>query len=306
MKIKIYTAVLVFITIQFCAKESKLINDLGIANLGSVDGKVEELDKTNQSKKLSSGKSFPGKKDFLGKDNAIEQFKLGNIFFPKVEGISRLLEYNINLNYQSKNINVSRQKLLELVAKYGYITSSNSKSYSQSKQFNIGLKVKASRVYQVLQKLDRIGELINERITVNDLTQNLFWQKIVLDRTFIRNHRRSKALIGSVTAKNWQQRESSLTKGEDIQDKAKFEKYKIKDRIEWANISLNINGTQKSLIVEIPVYKNAFISLLNMLLDLSYALVFILPIILLVWLLYRIKFIRDTTRKLFLGISKKG
>ena len=81
---------------------------------------------------------------------------------------------------------------------------------------------------------------------------------------------RRQALQNRTTAQNQIQAENLISSSEDQQDQARFEKWKIQDRVKWATINISVQGPDAAREIEVPTYQNALINLTNSLLALTY------------------------------------
>lgn len=201
---------------------------------------------------------------------------------------SRLLEYTIQLNYKVADIDKTRESLLNIVKKESYISRSQTNLSSGLESMYVQIHIPVSAMYQTLIELDKIGQLTYEDIQTEDLTDKNEEQKIKLSREAIRGSRRAKAVHkGSSENWNWKDREEALERSENNEDLAKLESWKIKDRVAWAKVNITISGKELPSRVQIPNYKNAFVSAVNFLLELTYYLAWLIPVILIVFLLFK-------------------
>lgn len=195
-----------------------------------------------------------------------------------IPSLERMLEYEVSLNYQSADFLASRKKLLSISNQNAIILSSNSYRSNNQPYLNMKLMVKSSELYDVLLKIDTIGQLKSENIRAIDHTENNMVNKVKTDRAQIRLARRSK--IQAPGSKDWQDRERLLSSSEDEIDHTKIEEWKLKDKITWAKLKLHLYGPQKPEKIEVPMYKNAFVGMVNLLLKLVYGIIYLLPILL--------------------------
>ncbi|WP_246047203.1 DUF4349 domain-containing protein [Leptospira ognonensis] len=203
--------------------------------------------------------------------------QLGKVFSPINTSKERLLEYNIQLSYHCNDLIKTRKELLVFISKYGYLESSSAVN-STSPFMTAKIHVSANALYDALQDLDKLGLLLSEDISTTDHTEVMVWQKRKASRETVRQRRRNLA-SGQITAgaKNWQQVEDSVSNSEDQLDLAEQETWKITDRVKWATINVSYTTPTPSDAIQIPAYKNAFIGLLNLFLELTYYLIWILP-----------------------------
>ena len=180
----------------------------------------------------------------------------------------RMLEYSIQLNFSSDSILESRKVAFEVARKYGFLSSSRTYAYG-TQQFQATLRISSDRLYEALKELEAAGKLKESSVDVTDHTADLVWQSIKLDREQLRTLRR-QALQNRTNAQNQIQAENLISSSEDQQDQAKFEKWKIRDRVQWATVNISVQGPEAATEIEVPKYGNAFINITNSLLALSY------------------------------------
>jgi hypothetical protein len=139
-----------------------------------------------------------------------------------------------------------------------------------------------------LQQIDKLGILKNENISVVDHTENMAWQKIKIDREQLRTVRKNQTIKDvSSSLKTWTDRERSLEQSEDALDQAKFEEWKINDKISWAHLIVYVKGPDQPDRIKVPAFRDAFVGVANMLLNILYALIWLAPFIivfLIIWL----------------------
>ncbi|MBP7283964.1 MAG: hypothetical protein KBA66_20430 [Leptospiraceae bacterium] len=201
---------------------------------------------------------------------------------------SRLLEYTIQLNYKVENIEKAREILLSVIKKESYIASSQTNLSTGYENMNLQVQIPVSAMYDTLLLMDKVGQLTYEDIRTQDWTEHNELQKIKLTREGLRMIRRSKAANkGSAETWNWKDREEALERSEDSADSAKLETWKIKDHVTWAKVHISISGRELPSKIQLPNYKDAFVEALNFLLSLTYYIVFMIPLTLLGFLLFK-------------------
>ncbi|MBM9500178.1 DUF4349 domain-containing protein [Leptospira sp. 201903071] len=228
---------------------------------------------SEDSKKVSSEKEESGYKNSFDKTDD----QLGKIFAPIGLTTERLLEYNIQLSYECKDLVKTRKELLDYIAKYGYLESSSAIN-SRTPFMSVKMHVRTAKLYEALLDLDKLGVLISEDISTIDHTEGMVWQKRKTTREKIRLSRRNNAnqQIGAAS-KNWEVIEESIERSEDELDLAEQETWKIKDRVSWATISVSFGTPTPPDAIQVPEYKNALVGILNAFLQLSYYLLWIFP-----------------------------
>ncbi len=190
----------------------------------------------------------------------------------------RLLEYRVEMAYETKDILASRRALLAVVAKYGYVKSGSAALDESRATVASDVYVKSDKLYDALMELDRIGTLLAENISATDHTEDMALQNLKEKRERVRIARKGIA-SGQATAasRNWNDIENSLSQSEDGLDAAEHKKWQIRDRVTWACIHVDLNGPEQPGRIKVPKYVNAFIGLLNFLLLLAYGLIYIMP-----------------------------
>ncbi len=235
-------------------------------------GDEEKNDRTREMDALSfaGGRTGEGQAQGLGPVGLVPMQKAGD----------RLLEYHVALQYRTTDFMKARALVLSIASRYGFVASSSASS-GRSSSLNTEIVVRIDSLYEVLKELDALGDLLSENIRVIDHTENNFAQKLRTDRETLRIVRKGRsAEAGDPTAKNWAERQASLEKSEDAQDLAELERWKIKDRVSWARIAISLEGPAAPDMIEVPPYKKALIGLVNLALFLSYALLWISPLLL--------------------------
>lgn len=251
---------------------------------------------------MSLARERAGKEDATGGlDKSLDG--LGPHFLTPMDmAKERMLEYSVTVSYECKDILVSRKTLLGLVARYGFIKRSSATTESREPTADVEIMVAADKLYEALQDFETLGILKNEDITVQDHTASMVTSRRRVDRENIRIMRRNKAM-GQITAqgKNWQQVENAIEQSEDKLDQAEQEKWDIQDRVAWATVRLHLKGPDMPNRIEVPLYRNALVGLVNLFLGMVYLLIWLLPLAILGILLWvgrgRIKalFIRKKT-----------
>lgn len=215
--------------------------------------------------------------------------KIGNL------KIGRLLEYKVDLNFETKDFITARKFLLELSGKYGFVQSESLQNWGGDTEPSMTavIHVKSSDLYQVLMELEKIGTLTSENIQVEDHTENYTLEQIHAKREKIRIARRTD-LGARSTPKNAAEIEELIGQSEDSADSAEFEKWKIMDRVNWAKISIHMYGPKKPKVVEVPSFGDAFIDLASLGLKLILSLIYIIPLALIAaGIFYLVKFARN-------------
>ncbi|HOD13606.1 MAG TPA: DUF4349 domain-containing protein [Spirochaetota bacterium] len=202
----------------------------------------------------------------------------GHFLAPMDLAKERLLEYRVEMTYETKNILASRHALLAVVAKYGYVKSGSAVLDESTATAVSDVYVKSEKLYEALMELDKIGTLLAENITATDHTEDMALQNLKEKRERIRIARKGIA-SGQATAasRNWNDIENSLSQSEDGLDAAEHKKWQIRDKVAWACIHVELNGPEQPGRIKVPKYVNAFIGLLNVLLVVAYGLIYVVP-----------------------------
>lgn len=205
---------------------------------------------------------------------------VGNFIAPMKLAAGRLLEYQVNLTYESKNLLASRGALLAVTAKYGFVSSSVTSTEGEFASLNADIYVKADLLYDALRDLEKLGMLVAEEIKVTDHTENMTLQERKARREDLRLLRRSRAL-GQVTgqARTWKEIEDAVQSSENGLDEAEQEKWKITDRVSWAGVHVFLKGPENPSFVRVPKYGNALVGMVNFILRFTYALIWLAPFI---------------------------
>ncbi len=211
----------------------------------------------------------PGKKE---KDR---EGIIGHFLEPMDFAKERLLEYRIDLTYESGNLQKSRHELLAIVAKYGFIKDANTSLQDQPPEVVSDLLIKSEKIYEALQELDRVGTLVSEQINVTDHTEEMVLQERTVKREQLRVARKSAA-AGQVapTVRSWSEIDGSLSQSEDRLDTAEHGKWKIRDKVAWALIHVNLKGSDR---ITVPNYFNAVVGMINFLLKLLWIVIYLIP-----------------------------
>ncbi|HPA70761.1 MAG TPA: DUF4349 domain-containing protein [Spirochaetota bacterium] len=222
----------------------------------------------------------PGQQDEGGFFTAVRMKSM--LVRPMEKAAERLLEYHVSLEYQCADFQKARQELLAIVSQYGFIRSGRT-DISGTSSLNLGIAVQAKDLYRFLLDMDRIGKLSGERINVNDLTEQMVLSQRQARREDIRLQRKTRGLAGiSAAARNWQTIEESIARSEDSQDQAEHRKWQVMDRVNWASVSVSLEPLGA---VHVPPYKKALYELLDLVLWIPYALIYLTPIILIFMLI---------------------
>ncbi|EOQ95127.1 PF14257 domain protein [Leptospira wolbachii serovar Codice str. CDC] len=269
---------LIFIVFAFllqCGKESNG------ENTAPAEAEMRSLDAVSEKKVAPSASRS---------EESIEQpsveNQLGQVFVPIPTSSERLLEYQVQLSYQTQNLIKTRKDILGFITKYGYIESSSAVN-ADSPYMSLRIHIHSEKLYEALIELDTYGVLQSEDISTVDHTEGMVWQKIKSNREKIRLGRRTNANNQtSANSKNWQAIEEAVTDSENNLDQSEHEIWKIKDKVKWATLTVQFSTPIPPDKIQVPTYKNAFIGILNVFLDLTYYLIWMIPFFLLAGILY--------------------
>lgn len=198
--------------------------------------------------------------------------------FAAVQVDGRLLEYQIYLSYRATDLLAARKLLFTLIPRYGYPVKSTTIADGR---LEVQWKVEAERLWTALAELDTLGELLSETIQVNDHTENMISQEIKRKRNLLRSKRRALALPAS---QDHVGREEQLARSEDALDEAELETWRIKDRVRWATVQITVEAPEQASL-DIPPYRDALKSGLELLLSLAYYLLYLWPVLVILFLL---------------------
>lgn len=204
-------------------------------------------------------------------------------------GHARKLEYNLAVHYQIDSLKSARAFFNQWIPRYGFLLQETASGDSNG-HMTLRVRVRSGNLYAALGDLDAIGKLTSENISVQDHTENAVYQQMLAAREDIRNRRRALANANTGTASaNWQATENLLSQSEDKQLATRMEEWRIHDRIGWATLSITLSlpATPYVAPVEVPHFRNAFVGLLNLLLQLVYLGIYLIPIGIMVWLIWR-------------------
>ncbi len=225
-----------------------------------------------------------------GDEQAAEQYNESlykNFYVPFSESRGRLVEYRINLTYETGALAEARLELLNIIAAYGFLSSSTSSTTGRYASVNSEFYIKSEKLYIALKEMEKIGKLTAENISAIDHTEEMVLKKQKITREQARIARREKAAQSAATkVKTWSETEESLTQSEDELDAAEHECWKINDRIAWAYVKVFIRGPEAPEKVEVPLYKNALVALANFFLGLLYLCIYavpLIPVVILIW-----------------------
>jgi len=224
------------------------------------------------------------------KSDTDKKSELGEIYFlGKKAPFGRLLEFHVSLSYEVENFQFARKALFKTIDKYGYIKNSGT-GQTPNMYMSATVYVRSENLHKFLLEIEHemtdLGKLASEQIQAIDHTENHQWQQTVIRRENIRSVRRKNAMVGTPGRRNWSERESDLGESEDRLDQAKHEKWKVEDRIRWAKVDLTFYESDPESEIEVPLFKKTFIALANFFLNVLNALIYVIPVGVIVYLLF--------------------
>lgn len=268
--------ILLFAFVLHCGKDSNQENTSPEETEKSISADMIEAKKVSPSAPRAEGSS---------ESSSVEN-QLGQVFVPIQNAAERLLEYQIQLSYETQDLIKTRKDLLSFITKYGFIESSSAVN-SDSPYMSLRVRIRSEKIYDALIELDSYGVLQSEDISTVDHTEGMALQKIKSNREKIRLLRRTNANNQtSAQSKNWQAIEEAISESENGLDNSEHEIWKIKDKVKWATLSIQFTIPTQPDRIQIPIYKNAWIGILNLFLELTYYLIWMIPFLILVGILY--------------------
>lgn len=231
---------------------------------------------------------------------------------PKLEGHflaepqvarERLLEYRVELTYESTDLQKSRLELLRTIGHFGFVRESNASVEGTRPFLATELLVRSEKLLEALGELDRIGALRTERIAVTDHTEGMVSSARQARREEVRIARKLAASKDvAASSRNWNDVEASIARSEDTLDAAEQEKWKIGDRVEWASVHVDVRAPVPPLRIDVPRYHDAWVGVVNSLLRFGLALIRLLPALLVIGL---VLFVLIRSRRLFARLLRR-
>lgn len=111
---------------------------------------------------------------------------------PLEKAKDRLLEYNIDLNYQCDDFHKSREQVVHIISKYSFIRYAKTEA-RHSAYMIVTAAIDACDIYKFLADIDKVGKLVSKSILVTDLTENMVIAQRKICREEIRIDRQRKA-----------------------------------------------------------------------------------------------------------------
>lgn len=257
-----------------CAKDSEQSS-----TIGGRDDMLEQVKLPSTSRAQLPAAEDQGKASSEAEGGFFTSARLKSmLILPMEKSKERLLEYHVSLSYQCSDFHKARAELINIISQYGFVKSGNT-DVRHTSHLYVNAAIQAKDIYRFLLDMDRVGTLVTENIRVNDLTEEMVISMRRIKREDIRIERKQKALAGmSAQAKNWQAIEQSISQSEDNYDQSEHNKWKVMDRVSWANVSISLEPYGA---VHVPPYKKALLEIIDLVLWIPYALIYLTPIILL-------------------------
>ena len=255
---------------------------------------VEEEAASELRTQLSGSAAAPTANARRTKDALIHQeghnqvLAIGPVYKP-AQQTDRRLEYQVNLNYQINDLKGARAFFNQWIPRYGFLQNESASGQGDG-HMTLSVRVRSANLYTALSELDAIGTLAHEQINVVDHTENAVYQQMLAAREQIRLRRRSVAAgQNALASRNWQAAETLLAASEDKELQTRIEEWRINDRVQWATITVQLTmpAVTKPAAIEVPLFQNAFVGFLNLLLLMLYAAIYVVPIAGLIWLGWR-------------------
>lgn len=209
--------------------------------------------------------------------------------FKPVASTERRLEYSVNLSYQITDLRNARAFFNQWIPRYGFLLSERA-SGLEGGYLSLQVKIRSAQLYQALSELDSIGILVSEQISVTDHTEAGVLRRLTAAREELRLRRRSLSLQrAGAQSKNWQAAENLLAASEDKEVQNRIDEWRINDRTAWATvtIALAMPVLRQTATIQVPHFRNAFVGVLNVLLQALYLSIYLIPLVLVAWLLWR-------------------
>jgi len=291
------TVAIVGITALFIARNSgnSILgrhSEFKISEATSTEAEEDTVGSTRAQPLASAAapaENFRRTKDALTQQEGHSQvLALGPVYKPAPQA-DRRLEYQVNLNYQINDLKSARAFFNQWIPRFGFLQNESASGQANG-HMTLSVKVRSANLYTALAELDAIGTLAHEQINVVDHTENAVYQQMLAAREQIRVRRRTLAAgQNGAAARNWQAAETLLAASEDKELQTRIEDWRINDRVQWATITVQLTmpTVTKPAAIEVPLFQNAFVGVLNLLLQLLYAAIYLVPIAILLWLGWR-------------------
>lgn len=242
--------------------------------------------------RLPESPNAPAKKsDSFGKNKSGKSTKYSGSQDPRIQfsplnaDLDRLLEYTVQLEFESTDFDSTRIQLYQLAGEYGFLQSGYDR-FEKKKSLHASIWVRRDKLYDFLRVANDLGKLRSEEIRTTDLTYENYQKEVVLAREAIRGSRRARAL-GQTDTKTYAERERLLSDSENREDNAKMEKWQIQDRVTWAKINIQVIDPRTETEIAIPDFANVFYDFVSAFLYLLYIGIYLLPIGLLGWIIWK-------------------
>lgn len=135
---------------------------------------------------------------------------------------NRYLSYTISLRYISGDMAKSRSTVLKVMELYGFPVNSTLRAENNRLVQNAHMKLKTDSLYQALKLLNTAGILIEENIATEDFTNQ--------------------------SKRSEDKKVDSVPVTEPVKDLNKIGNQNIRDRVEWADVTIVIEGTEELIL----------------------------------------------------------
>ncbi len=256
---------------------------------------ADEEESANEARSpLAGAAAAPADSSRLEKDQAVRQeghadvVTLGPVYKPG-KLTDRRLEYQAHLSYQINDLKTARAFFNQWIPRYGFLQNETASGHGNG-YLTVNVRIRSANLYAALAELDAIGTLAHEQINVVDHTENAVHQQMLAERERIRLRRRSIAADqNGLASRHWQAAENLLAASEDKELQTRIEEWRVNDKTQWATVTvqLTLPIVTKPAAIEVPVFQNAFVGFLNVLLQSLYVAIYLVPIAGLIWLGWR-------------------
>lgn len=200
----------------------------------------------------------------------------------------RYLEYRASLAYRTGEFRESRRKLYDIVSGHGFMSRASTSLMGDRPVLIVTFRAPREQLYDLLVKCDGLGVLKSESITVTDHTGQVFYNSLKKKRADARIALKRDALKRA--GKNWQKVQDSMENSENLADSTRFKKWKVDDAVDWSTVTVTVTGSHQSPVPEeinVPSFRNALVTALNLVLQVLYLFVVLLPLIVIGIVIYR-------------------
>ena len=285
--ISFWLLILSLLVLTFCKKM-----DLAEQSKEAVPAATPTLVQDGENVPAEAGKSAALKKaKAMSKDTESDAGYFaapGDLKMPLAD--KRLLEHRADLSLEVKNIFSTRLKLYHLAAQYGFIQKAGGRINEESTSLHFTFQVPAEKLYPFLGEISALGLVESENLEVTDHTPEYHRQTLKQKRMQKRLARREKNLAaGTAKTADFLAQQKALEDTENADDETKFARWQIRDKVKWSVVNLNIyESGHRTPDIQIPNFTAAFFGLADLLLDILYALIYLIPLAAIGYGIYRL------------------